>query len=171
MCAFCAVISQIAIPTPFGIPLTLQTFVFSLVGYVLGIKYGLLTAFLYVMMGAIGLPVFYGFRGGISAIFGDPTGGYIIGFIPLAMLCGIKSNIFSSKHGRLVSILMGYLGIILCHLCGVAIYTILSGIPFYKSAVIVSLPFILKDFVLCALAYFLSGKIIKNLKKTIPEFK
>jgi biotin transport system substrate-specific component len=171
MCAFCAVISQIAIPTPLGIPLTLQTFIFSLIGYVLGIKYGLLTAFLYVLMGAIGLPVFYGFRGGISAIFGDPTGGFIIGFLPLTMICGIKSNIFSAKHGRIFSVLFGFLGVILCHLCGVLVYTVLSGIPFYKSALIVSLPFILKDFALSTLAYFLSGKIIKLLKRTIPEFK
>ena len=171
MCAFCTVISQIAIPTPFGIPLTLQTFIFSLIGYVLGIKYGLLTVFLYVLMGAIGLPVFYGFRGGISAIFGDPTGGFIIGFLPLTMLCGLKSNIFNAKNGRIFSVLFGFLGVILCHLCGITMYTILSGMPFYKSAVIVSLPFIFKDFVICALACLLSGKVIKILKKTIPEFK
>ena len=129
MCAFCAVISQIAIPTPLGIPVTFQIFIFALVGYVMGIRYGLLTAFLYVLMGAIGLPVFYGFRGGISAIIGDPTGGFIIGFLPLTLFCGIKSNIFNAKHGKLISVLLGFIGVVLCHLCGISLYTAISNLP------------------------------------------
>lgn len=171
MCAICAVLSQIAIPTPFGIPITLQVFVFALIGYVLGTRYAFITVFLYIVMGALGLPVFYGLRGGISAIIGDPTGGFIIGFIPLAVLCGVKRHLFNARHGRIFSVLIGFCGVIICHICGISMYTVISGIPFLKSCVIVSLTFILKDFIFCFLAYLLSGKVIKVMKKSIPDFK
>ncbi len=171
MSAVCAALSQIAIPTPFNVPLTVQTFIFALTGYVLGTKGGLTVSVLYLAMGAIGIPVFSGFRGGIGCIFGDPTGGFLVGFIPMTALCGIRRYIFYSRHGRLYSILLGILGVFICHLCGVAFYHVITGVPLLESIVIASLPFVLKDLLLCFLAYLLSGKIIAVMKKSIPDFK
>jgi biotin transport system substrate-specific component len=166
MTACACVLSQIVIPTPFGVPLTLQTFIFALTGFVLGARFGISVSLLYIIMGAIGLPVFSGFRGGIGCIFGDLTGGFLIGFIPLTALCGIKQYVFHKKHGRLLSVAFGSLGVVLCHICGVSFYSAISGIPFLESTVIVSLPFILKDMIFVFLAYLLSGKIIKILKRS-----
>ncbi len=164
MTAVCAILSQIVIPTPLGVPITIQTFIFSLTGYVLGVKGGLAVSALYIFMGALGLPVFSGFRGGIGCIIGDPTGGFLIGFIFLCLLCGIRQYVFHAKNGRVFSVIFGFIGILICHICGIAFYSVITKIPIIESAVIVSLPFILKDFILCFLAYLLSGKVIKALK-------
>lgn len=170
-CALCAVLSQIVIPTPFAVPLTLQTFIFALIGYVFGAKRGLAVAFLYLAMGAIGIPVFSGFRGGIGCIFGDLSGGFLVGFLPLTALCGIREYIYHSRNGRLLSALTGIAGVLLCHMCGIAFYHVITKAPLLESVVIASLPFIFKDLVLCIAAYLLSGKLIKVLKKNIPDFK
>ncbi len=167
MTACAAVLSQIVVPTPLGIPITLQTFIFALCGYLLGLQYGFISVFLYIAMGVIGLPVFCGFRGGISALIGDPTGGFIIGFVPLTVLCGAKKYLFYAKHGKLISVIFGIFGVIICHLCGITMYSFLSHIGFFRSAVIVSLPFILKDIILCILAFLVSNKILKIMKNSI----
>ena len=72
-----AVCSWISIPTV--VPFTLQTFaVFSVLG-LLGGKRGTISVLIYILLGAVGVPVFAGFSGGFGVILG-PTGGYIIGF-------------------------------------------------------------------------------------------
>ena len=85
--AITAVLSQTAIPTPFDVPLTLQTFAVALCGYVLGVKWGLASIAAYILLGTVGVPVFSGFRGGVQVLFGA-TGGFIFGFLFLTGLCG-----------------------------------------------------------------------------------
>ena len=85
--AVLAVLSQISIPLPSGIPVTLQTFAVALCGYALGWKRGLLATAVYVALGLVGLPVFSGFSGGLGKLAG-PTGGYILGFLAIAGLAG-----------------------------------------------------------------------------------
>ena len=58
--AVLAALSQIQIPMPSGVPVTLQTFAVALTGYVLGWQYGLASTAIYILLGAIGLPVFAG---------------------------------------------------------------------------------------------------------------
>ena len=60
--AITAVLSQTAIPTPFDVPLTLQTFAVALCGYVLGVKWGLASTAAYILLGTVGVPVFSGDR-------------------------------------------------------------------------------------------------------------
>lgn len=68
--AVMAVLSQISIPLPTGVPVTLQTFAVALCGYVLGVQMGGLALAVYLAIGAVGLPVFAGFSGGIGAFAG-----------------------------------------------------------------------------------------------------
>lgn len=90
--AILAVLSQLSIPLPTGVPATLQTLAVALLGFVLGGWSSAASVILYIFLGAIGLPVFAGFKGGFAALFG-PTGGFIFGFIPLALLCGFATQI------------------------------------------------------------------------------
>ena len=83
-----AILSQIAIPMPGGVPLTLQTFAVSLVGILLGSRKGFLSMSVYVLMGLIGLPVFSGFSAGVGAIVG-PTGGFILSFPIMSFIIGL----------------------------------------------------------------------------------
>lgn len=84
--AIIAVLAQIIIPLPL-IPITGQTLAIGLVVTILGLKHGTYAVLLYILLGAIGLPVFQSFTGGLGILFG-PTGGYIVGFIPTALVIG-----------------------------------------------------------------------------------
>ena len=75
--ALTAICSQIQIPLP-QIPINLALFSVCMAGAVLGAGYGSLSIIVYVLLGAVGVPVFAGFKGGFATITG-PTGGYIVG--------------------------------------------------------------------------------------------
>ena len=81
--ALTAICSWISIPTL--VPFTLQTFAIFLMVGLLGTKRSLLSILIYLLLGAIGLPVFAGFSGGLGMLFGT-TGGYLIGFFFLGKL-------------------------------------------------------------------------------------
>lgn len=86
--ALTAICSFITIPLPFTpIPVNLGTLGMFLTGGILGKKYGTASITVYVLMGAVGVPVFAGFRAGLSVLAG-PTGGYIVGYIAGAFVIG-----------------------------------------------------------------------------------
>lgn len=87
------------ISVPMVVPFTLQTFgVFCAVG-LLGGKRGTLSVLIYVLLGAVGVPVFAGFSSGIGTLFGV-TGGYIMGFIFTALIYWLITAIFGKSFGR-----------------------------------------------------------------------
>lgn len=156
-CALIAIFSQIIIPLPSGVPLTLQTFIIALCGFYLGPLYSVITTCTYIFLGLIGLPVFSGFSGGLSAIFGK-SGGFIIGFLFLSLLCGFSSKIKKKS----ISFILIALGILLCHLCGIIHSILIYKIPFIESFVILSFPYLLKDFIFIFIARDLSSTIKKR---------
>ena len=83
MAVIITICSWIAIPLT--VSFTLQTFAIYFALKVSGGKKGLIAIILYILLGIIGVPVFTGFKAGLSAIAG-PTGGYIIGFIFIGVL-------------------------------------------------------------------------------------
>ena len=89
-CALMAAIMCILCPMslPIGpIPISLQIFVCLLATYILGTTRALISFMVYLFLGAVGLPVFSGFQGGLAKLAG-PTGGYIIGFIFTILIAG-----------------------------------------------------------------------------------
>ena len=121
--AICAWIS-----IPGQIPFTLQTMgVFLAVG-LLGGKRGTLAVLVYVLMGAVGLPVFSGFTGGIGRLLGA-TGGYIIGFLASALLMWALEKVLGEKKWGLALSML--LGLIACYAFGTAwflvVYTNAKG--------------------------------------------
>ncbi|MGM9666355.1 MAG: biotin transporter BioY [Eubacteriales bacterium] len=151
--AIIAALSQVSIPMPNMVPITLQTFAVSLAGYFLGAKKGVASVGVYVMLGAVGAPVFASFKGGFAVLIGY-TGGFIWGFIPLALLCGILAD-------KKLGMAFGVLGVVVCHLLGTLQYMALSKNGFFQSLMLVSLPYILKDLLLIPAAFFIA-KAIKN---------
>lgn len=85
--AVCALLPAIQVGAGV-VPITLQTFGVLLTGAVLGAKRGFLAVLLYLAVGAAGLPVFSGGKGGFGVLTG-PTGGYLLGFALAALLCGL----------------------------------------------------------------------------------
>ena len=156
--AIIAVMSQISIPTPFGVPVSLQTFAVALCGYFLGAKKGMAALLVWMAIGAVGVPVFTGFKGGFAVLLGL-TGGFIYGFIPLVLLCGLE---LKQKPLRIA---LGAVGIIACHLCGSVQYALLMGIDFLQSVLTVSVPFLIKDIVSVVLAFFGAAAIKSATKR------
>lgn len=159
--AIICILSQIAFATP-TIPLTLQTFGIALCGYMLSVKWSLCCTMTYILLGALGLPVFSNFRGGAHIILG-PTGGFIIGFILLTFACALTNN----AHKRVSKIIISSVGLLLCHILGVIQYSILTGNNLFYSILTVSLPFIFKDIISLFTAFFAA----KYLEKRIKGFK
>lgn len=158
--AILCVCSQISIPTPFGIPFTLQTFAVALCGYILGSKKGTLAVLVYVLLGAVGLPVFAGFGGGFQKLFGA-TGGFIFGFFAASALCGLGAD-----KNTVLSIVLGVAGILICHFCGVLQYSLVTSNPFISSFLTVSGMFLVKDIISVILAHF----VARPIKKAVSRF-
>ena len=91
-----AVCSWISIPT--AVPFTMQTFAVFLILSVLGGKRGTIAIIVYVLLGAIGAPVFASFTSGIGILMGN-TGGYIIGFILMGFTYRLIIALFGKKYG------------------------------------------------------------------------
>lgn len=160
-----AICSWISIPAT--VPFTLQTFgVFMAVG-LLGGKRGSLAVLVYILLGAIGLPVFSGFTGGLGILF-NTTGGYIIGFYFSALAMWGIETLFGRKP--VVQILSMIVGLIICYVLGtiwfMAVYLRSTG-PVSVGTVLAwcVIPFIIPDLLKIALAYVLSGR----LRKYIPN--
>lgn len=97
-------------PCPWLIPspcrFTAATFAVYVAGGVLGVKRAWVSVLLYIVIGAVGVPVFSNFRGGISALVG-PTGGYIIGYLPCVLICAAFADLaFRHKLGYVPSALI-----------------------------------------------------------------
>lgn len=158
----CTVIS-----IPFAIPFTLQTFAVFFALCLLGGKKGLVSILLYIALGAVGLPVFSGFRGGIGVLF-QTTGGYIVGFVFIALTYILFTKIVGEKTW--VKAVALWVGMMICYLFGTLWYVLLNmrnGSPVGMIAAFLTcvLPFILPDAAKLALAMVISGRIKKITEK------
>lgn len=158
--ALTAVCSQIAVPMPTQVSLTLQTFAVALCGYVLGIKWGLASIITYIILGTVGVPLFSGFKGGPQVLFG-PSGGFIFGFILFVLLCGV-SLLIKNKALKLV---LGLGGLSVCHILGIIQFAVVYKTDIISSFLMVSAPYLIKDVISVAAAFFLSIYIRKLLSK------
>ena len=156
-----AICSWISIPA--AVPFTLQTFgVFIAVG-VLGGKRGSLSVLVFILLGAIGIPVFANFSGGIGVLAG-PTGGYIIGFLFSALLMWAMEKLLGKKS--VMQIVSMIAGLIVCYAFGTVWFVIVYGrmngpIGFTAALASCVVPFIIPDIIKIALAYVLSRKLRK----------
>ena len=155
MVSFLAVVSQLSIPTLFGVPFTIQIFAVGLIGYLFNTGKSLITVGVYIVLGAVGAPVFANFGGGLFYLFGY-TGGFIWGFLLLAFLCSLNM-------GKM-KIPLGILGVIVCHFIGALQYSFVGRIPLFSALIKMSALYILKDFVLIVLSYFFAKAIKKYVK-------
>ena len=167
--ALTAVCSWISVPAllPSMVPFTLQTFAVCLVTALFGLKMGLWTVAVYLLLGAVGAPVFSGFKGGLAALLGT-TGGYLVGFLFTALVTGLAVDRLGRKlPGLIISMA---LGILLCYTFGTAwfvlVYTRSKGpISVGTALAWCVLPYLLPDAVKIALASFLTGRLYPLLQK------
>lgn len=159
--ALLTVTGWISIPTG-DIAFTLQTLGVFLTLLLLGGSRGTAAIALYLAMGAVGLPVFSGFRGGIGVLLGA-TGGYLAGFLATGLVYWLVTALVPEKPwGKLLGCLLG-LG--LCYAGGTAWFCLvyLEGSAFSLGAVLAKcvLPYLLPDGIKLWLALVLSRRIEK----------
>ena len=155
------------ITIPFIVPFTLQTFAVFTVVSLLGGRKGFLSILVYILLGAVGLPVFSGFKGGVGVLVGT-TGGYIIGFLFIALIYQICEKIASDK--LIFRIVFMVLGLLVCYAFGTAwfmfVYTRNTGAVELGTALgWCVLPFIIPDLIKLALALFVASRLAPVIKK------
>ncbi len=162
ICALCAAIiavsAQVVVPLPTQVPITLHTFGVALCAAVFGSMTGTVSTAVYVLLGAVGLPVFAGMRGGFEVITG-PTGGFLYGFIIMAFFCGMQMKNLPLR----IAVSVG--GLAVCYLCGAVQYALLMQIDMLKSIVLVVLPFVVKDVLSVVAAQYMAIPIRKAVAK------
>lgn len=159
-----AICSWISIPAT--VPFTLQTFgVFLTVG-VLGGRRGSLSVLIYLLLGAIGVPVFAGFSGGVGCILGS-TGGYIIGFLFSAVVMWLIEHFLGKKTWVLALSML--LGLLVCYLFGTAwfmiVYANQSGaVGLWTALGWCVFPFIIPDLLKIAVALVVCKRLAKAIR-------
>lgn len=160
----CAWVS-VPVPKPF-VPFTMQTFALFAALMTLGGRRGLYTIIVYLLLGAVGLPVFTGFRGGLGVLLGT-TGGYLIGFVALALAYWL----LTAKFGDSLPIRIAgcTLGLALCYTFGTAWFLIVyaaSGGPIGVMAALslCVFPFLIPDAVKLGMAVVLAKRMEAVMK-------
>lgn len=155
--AFIAVCAWITIPGP--IPFTMQTLAVLTVAALLGAGKGIAAVGVYLLLGAVGAPVFSGFRAGVQALVG-PTGGYLIGFLFTALLTGL----IAGKSDRAMVIAAGMAaGAVVYYVFGTAWYALFfanGGVREILMTCVV--PFLIPDALKIALSVLLVRRIRKS---------
>lgn len=156
--ALTALGAMVSLPLPFStVPFTLQLLFVLLSGLVLGPIDGPLSQFVYLLMGAAGLPVFAQFSGGLGVILGK-TGGYLIGFIFASFIVGLLGK--GSNFGKLY--LASVLGIFVIYFFGALQLSLVMALGFKKALLVGVLPFIPFDLVKAVMAVVLAIKLKKT---------
>ena len=155
--AVLTVCSWVTIPIPFSlVPITLGTMGAALAGTVLGPGKGCASVIIYLTLGAMGIPVFHGFTGGLGVIAG-PTGGYLIGYISIALIAGIVTK---EKDGRepsaVKTAIEAALGILSCYVLGTAYYIFLTHTGIGSALMLCVIPFLPGDALKIAAVCFLT---------------
>lgn len=160
MAAIISVLGPLSVPLPFTpVPVSFAILAVYLTTYLLGAKTGTLSVIIYILIGLAGLPVFSGFAGGAAKLVG-PTGGYIIGFIFIALIGGAFADRFD---GKIVMPLIGLvLGTAVCYFFGSLWLAYQMGLTLKQALVAGVVPYIAFDCVKMVFAVLL-GKQVKPL--------
>ncbi len=159
MCIFAPFIIPVGV-----MPLSLSTFVLYLTAVILG-KTAVFPILVYILIGAVGLPVFSGGVGGLERLFG-PTGGFIFGYIPCAVISGIIAS--KAKNNKMLCFIGILAGTMIMYLIGVPWMVAFLGTKSIDAAFSVIavnvLPFVPVDIIKMILAVVLGYSIQKRVK-------
>ena len=163
MSAVICILGPLSIAIPISpVPISLTIFGIYLAVYVLGMKWGTISCIVYILLGMAGLPVFSGFSGGIAKLAG-PTGGYIIGYIFLALICGYFIDRFPAKRAMHVAGMI--IGVIVCYAFGTIWLCYQMQIGFIAGLWAGVIPYLPADAVKIALAVMIGPVLRWQLNK------
>lgn len=163
MTAVTCVLGPLSIPLPFSpVPISLTNFAIFLAIFVLGMKNGTISFIIYLLLGAVGVPVFSSFRGGLQVLAG-PTGGYLIGFIFLALIMGFALDHFDRK---LVPTIIGMIiGMAVCYAFGTVWLAKLLSLSFKEGLMMGVIPYLPGDAAKIIIAAIVGPKLYGTTQK------
>ena len=163
MTAVTCVLGPLSIPLPFSpVPISLTNFAIFLAIFVLGMKSATISFIIYLLLGAIGVPVFSSFRGGLQVLAG-PTGGYLIGFIFLALIMGFALDHFNRK---LVPTIIGMIiGMAVCYAFGTVWLAKLLSLSFKEGLMMGVIPYLAGDAAKIIIAAIVGPKLYGATQK------
>ena len=163
MTAVTCVLGPLSIPLPFSpVPISLTNFAIFLAIFVLGMKSGTISFIIYLLLGAVGVPVFSSFRGGLQVLAG-PTGGYLIGFIFLALIMGFALDHFDRK---LVPTIIGMIiGMAVCYAFGTVWLAKLLSLSFKEGLMMGVIPYLPGDAAKIIIAVIVGPKLYGATQK------
>ncbi|MDI3506462.1 MAG: biotin transport system substrate-specific component [Methanomicrobiaceae archaeon] len=144
--------SWLSIPLP-PVPLTLQTLFVLLAGIVMK-RCGVIPVTLYVLLGAAGLPVFHNGAAGLGILLG-PTGGFLVGFIPAALITGVAYEHKSTK----IRVSGLFAATAVTYVFGVAWLSFSASLSISQAILLGVAPFIVGDVVKAAAAYAIGKRV------------
>lgn len=161
--AIICILGPLSITIPISpVPIAICIFGIYISAYALGSKLGTLAVSLYLLIGLIGIPVFSGFSGGPGKLLG-PTGGYLIGYIPLVFISGLFIEKFENKiYMHVIGIIIG---LIICYALGTVWLAYQANLTFLSALSAGVIPFIPADIVKIILAVIVGVPLRKALKR------
>lgn len=154
--ALTAACSQLSIPMPWGVPINLATMAVFLAGAMLPLPYAIGSQAVFLLLGMVGLPVFSGFRGGLSTLAG-PTGGYLIGYLLAVALVGALLMFGKRTAPQMVgAMVVGLLG---CYALGTLWFMYLMEMGLAEALMMCVVPYLAGDAIKIALATMLTKKL------------
>jgi biotin transport system substrate-specific component len=165
MAALTAVGAYIHVPIG-PVPIVLSTLFVLLSGLLLGGQWGLASMGLYLLVGAIGIPVFAGGKGGFAHFFG-PTGGYLFGYLLAAWVAGVISE--RSRGLLFLDIFAVVFGSLAIYSLGVPWLKIVTQLSWTKTFMVGMVPFLIGDAVKASVALILARAIRPVLKRQLQS--
>jgi len=148
---------------PIGpVPIALQNLFVFLAGLLLGSRWGVWSVTIYLLTGALGLPIFAGGTGGIAKLAG-PTGGYLLGYLPAVFVIGILFEKLPKKP--LFSVIAMTLGALIVYACGVPWLKAVTGMAWSKALAAGLYPFLPGDALKIAAAVPIAGVLKEYIRK------
>lgn len=175
LCAVTAALTCVLAPISFvigtAIPITLATFAVMLSGVLLGGRLGALSQTIYLLLGIAGLPVCAGWTPALSRLIG-PTGGYLVGYIPLAFICGAVYSTWGRNSGGIkkYAALIGGMtaGTAVLYAFGTVWFCVYSGTDAGYALSVCVVPFLIGDGVKIAAVALLAPQLERALDK-LPD--
>lgn len=164
MAAVMCIVGPLTVPLPFTpVPISLTNMAVYLTVYVLGCKLGTLSYIIYLLLGTAGLPVFSAFSGGVSKLAG-PTGGYLIGFILTAVICGFAVDYSGGK--RRIQFAGMILGTLAAYLFGTLWLCMQMNLNLIQGLAAGVIPYLPGDLIKIGLAAAIGNNIRQTVKRT-----
>ena len=163
MTAVTCIAGPLSLALPFSpVPISLTNLAIYFSVYILGMRRGTISYLVYLLLGLVGLPVFSAFTSGPAKLFG-PTGGYLIGFIFMALICGYCIDRWNGQIA--ISFLGMAAGTVVMYGFGTVWLVYQSGLSFGGALAVGVFPFVMGDLAKMVLTLLIGSQVRVRVRK------